>query len=168
MKSQELIFEDNKDESIINNFTSRANFEKALFFESDKEIDFSKKEGLEKIFEKAKFDDFSFINSDFGYYVPTEIEIWDKQIVLDSRVYNLNHDAVYCDCLVDEDELVFEKREFPKFLFDGISDLKIGKIVRIIVRTAKRKMRVDVFDGKGLVNKKHFEDDIDYDSHKAF
>lgn len=129
----------------------------------------SEKINVEFDFKNTPFaDDAKFINPSLDYQIPTGIETWEKQIRLHAKIYQLDKNAVYCDCLMNEEDGVFEKREFPRYLFDGINDLNVGKFAFITIRTAKGKMRVDVKDGKGVVNPKKFELNLDWDKFQSF
>lgn len=87
-------------------------------------------------------------------YISTEK--WTKHINLHARVYKTTRNEVYCDCITDRENQIFEKRVFPIFLFEGIEGLKENALVYIKIRQKQGAMRIDVVDGRGLVSPDEF------------
>lgn len=68
-----------------------------------------------------------------------------------ARVLQITKKQVYCDCLVDENNKIFETKKFPKTLFKNIKN----KSLLIIEQDDL------ILDGSGLINPIIFEvDDI--------
>lgn len=114
------------------------------------------------------FDDDSSRNPQFqpsNVFLP---ERWESNFSLDARVYQLDNASVYCDCLVDPDEQQFEKRVYPRQLFEHLFELKVGSLVVIKIRSKKGAMRIDVTDGRGIVSPEIFEMESRWDSLKGF
>lgn len=82
---------------------------------------------------------------------------WHKEINLQGKIVRLTDDSVLCDCLLDPDNSIFEVRNFPKLLFENITDLYKLPYVYITIRTRPGTTRIDVRDGSKIVNKSFFE-----------
>jgi len=113
------------------------------------------------------FDDDSFRNPQL-YQIPFTSEQWEMSISLDARVFQLDKKNVWCDCLLDPDEVQFEKRILPRQLFEHLYELEVGRLIIIKIRCKKGSMRIDVADGRGIVSPELFILDEMWDSLKGF
>lgn len=95
-------------------------------------------------------------------------EKWESSFSLDAQVYQFDKASVYCDCFVNPDEQQFEKRVFPRQLFEHLFELKVGSLVVIKIRSKQGAMRIDVTDGRGIVSPEIFDMESKWDSLKGF
>ncbi len=95
-------------------------------------------------------------------------EQWESSISLDARVFHMDEKSVSCDCIIDPDENLFEKRIFPRQLFDHLFELSTGRFVVIKIRSKKGAMRIDITDGRGIVAPEKFEMEDMWESLKEF
>lgn len=107
---------------------------------------------------KIKFDSITPLAEQIDQPIYSEnlSEEWDDFTILDAHVYSFDDKTVNCDCLIDRERDLIEKRTFPRYLFDRLSKLEIGYLVWIKIRQKPGSIRIDVVDGKGLVNKEIF------------
>lgn len=95
-------------------------------------------------------------------------EQWDDQIMLHARVYEVSEQTVSCDCVVDEETQLIEKRTFPRLIFDTIPNLQEGSLVIIDIKQKAGSIRIDIKNGKGIVDPRKFELESLIDSLKDF
>ena len=149
---------------------TRASFDKSSFdtssFDTSKEtnnifssasVEKSAENKEKNTFAEASYDTFlpKFSKKDF-----ITNEKWTEDTQLKTRVYKIDRhqNLVFCDCLVLENEQnTYEKRAFPMYLFDNIDKLKEGSFVIVQIRTKTGAMRIDIRDGKGIVDASHFD-----------
>ncbi len=87
-------------------------------------------------------------------------ENWTEDTQLKARVYKVDRkrNLVFCDCLLlENEERKYEKRQFSMYLFDNIDHLKAGSFVIVQIRTKTGAIRIDIRDGKGIVDASHFD-----------
>lgn len=118
-------------------------------------------------YKEVGFDDDSFQNPQL-YQNPFSVEQWEVSTSLDARIFQLDKKSVSCDCLVDPDERLFEKRIFPRQLFEHLFELEVGRLIIIKIRSKKGSMRIDVTDGRGIVAPELFELEELWNSLKGF
>ena len=102
-----------------------------------------------------------FINTEFS-------ETWDDQIMLHARVYAISQQVVSYDCIVDEESQLMERRSFPRTLFDNFANLIEGSLIVVDIKQKAGSMRVDIKNGKGIVDAQKFEIEHLIDSLKDF
>ncbi|MEN0002525.1 MAG: hypothetical protein AAF798_00230 [Bacteroidota bacterium] len=73
-------------------------------------------------------------------------EKFDSTLYFPSRVFGINDTYVECDSLIDRENSIFEKRTFPRMLFEHLPELKEGTIVRVKVQTKPGATRIDVME----------------------
>jgi len=84
-------------------------------------------------------------------------EKWDVSENVQGKVVSVNESDVYVDCLVDIESKTFQHRTFPINLFKHINGLSQDKMVIIKTRMKVGAIRVDVYNGEGIVNDKLFK-----------
>ena len=84
-------------------------------------------------------------------------ENWENVFNIPSRVASITKENIQCECLVDKESQVFETRSFPRVIFDDLIELKKNKTVLISIKSKKGSIRIDIIDGKGLVDESLFE-----------
>jgi hypothetical protein len=115
-----------------------------------------------------------FIGRD-NVFVPKNVKIiyantenWTKHINLHAKVYKVTKTEVYCDCIIDRENQIFEKRIFPLFLFEGIENVRENTLVYLKIRQKQGAMRIDVIDGRGIVSPSEFSLEDKWNSLKGF
>ena len=83
-------------------------------------------------------------------------EPWDNRIFLQGQIVSVEKDYVDCDCLMNKKHLLFERRRFPRFLFEHITILEKEQYIYIKIYSKPGSSRIDVFEGEKLVNKEFF------------
>lgn len=83
-------------------------------------------------------------------------EAWLNEFNIPSRIVAVSKDIVQCECVIDADEKVFETRAFPKVVFEHLPNLEKNRTVMVSIKSKKGSIRIDVVDGKGLVDEKLF------------
>jgi len=91
-------------------------------------------------------------------------EKWDVSENVQGKVVSVNESGVYVDCLVDVELKTFQHRAFPINLFKHINGLSQDKMVIIKTRLKAGAIRVDVYNGEGIVNGKLFKQKDSWDS----
>ena len=84
-------------------------------------------------------------------------ETWDKTLNIQSRVLSSTKESVTCECLIDKENKTFQIRSFPIQLFEHIKPLTSKKTVLIKIKTKIGSSRIDVYEGKHLVDNNLFE-----------
>ena len=96
-------------------------------------------------------------------------EEWDGgQNILHAHVYDVSDQTVGCDCIVDEETQLMEKRTFPRLIFDAVPNLKEGSLVIVDIKQKAGSIRIDIKNGKGIVDPQKFELESLIDSLKDF
>lgn len=95
-------------------------------------------------------------------------ETWDSQIMLHAKVYAIDQQVVSCDCIIDEESRLMERRSFPRTLFDNLANLAEGSLVIVDIKQKAGSMRIDIKNGKGIVDAQKFEIEHLIDSLKDF
>lgn len=113
-------------------------------------------------------DDDQYLNRHFYEGTFLKPEDWGPSISLDARIFHIDKETVGCDCLLDPEEMTFEKRIFPRQLFDHLFEPEIGRLVVIKIRTKNGSMRIDIMDGRGIVAPEKFELEEIWESLKDF
>lgn len=93
-------------------------------------------------------------------------ELWKKTISFHASILQITKKQVYCDCLIDKENGFFETRVFPKELFEHLQNIAEKALVVIRIQTKPGSSRIDVFDGKGIVDPATFEVNDIFDSLK--
>ena len=95
---------------------------------------------------------------------------WKNTANFTGRIYNIIEDMVFVDCLINEQNLIFEKRKFTKNLFSCLPDLKIGVflIVRMYQRPGELRIRITKGEDGIIPNKTPFEVDLFKDLDNIF
>jgi hypothetical protein len=84
-------------------------------------------------------------------------EHWDDpSINIPSRIIEIDQKTVVCECLIDEEKNIFETRKFPRLLFNNLKELKKHSYALISIKSKVGSMRIDVYEGKNLVDKRRF------------
>jgi len=91
-------------------------------------------------------------------------EKWEVSENVQGKVVSVNESDVYVDCLVDVELKIFQHRAFPINLFKNINGLSQDKMVIIKTRLKAGAIRVDVYNGEGIVNGKLFKQKDSWDS----
>ena len=84
-------------------------------------------------------------------------EQWADIIKIPSRVIQVNKSNVICECSIDSDSDIFECKSFPHELFSNISELKENAPVFIKISSKPGSSRIDVLDGRGIVDMSIFQ-----------
>ncbi|MGE0562770.1 MAG: hypothetical protein AB7O47_13205 [Flavobacteriales bacterium] len=84
-------------------------------------------------------------------------EKWDDVQSIQGKIVHYTKDFVYVDCLRNVNERLFEHREFPIHLFQNLHSLTKGTPVIIKSSIKKGSFRIDIYDGKGMVNLELFK-----------
>ena len=94
------------------------------------------------------------------------VERWEVSQNIHGKILKISHESVTCDCLINPETKTFQKRTFKKILFDHLKDIKEGTLVYILIRENKGSARIDVKSGKGIVDPKEFELNLNWDEFK--
>jgi hypothetical protein len=84
-------------------------------------------------------------------------ETWDKTLNIQSRILSSTKDTVTCECLIDKEQKTFQIRSFPIQLFEHLKPIIPKKTVLVKIKTKIGSSRIDVYDGKHLVDNHLFE-----------
>lgn len=84
-------------------------------------------------------------------------EVWNKITNIPSRVVDIKQNFVYCECVTDRQNQVFETRIFDKSHFSHIENLIIGKPILIRTKEKPGAIRIDIIEGENLVDLRLFE-----------
>lgn len=89
------------------------------------------------------------------------IENWTSFINIPARILKAEGDLVSCECLMDQEAMIFEQRVFPQILFGHIN-VSSGQFVLISIKSKVGSSRVDVYNGTTffdveIFDKKAFE-----------
>ncbi len=84
-------------------------------------------------------------------------EQWVDLIKIPSRVIQIENNQVICECSIDLDDDLFETRGFPIELFSNIPKLGINSPIFIKICSKPGSSRIDVLDGRGIVDMDIFE-----------
>lgn len=85
-------------------------------------------------------------------------ESWTTTHNLKAIVIEITESMVTCECLIDDEELIFEKRTFDAEMFGNFKNtLKINHPVWIKLSSKFGSKRIDVMDGEGMFNTSVFE-----------
>lgn len=84
-------------------------------------------------------------------------ETWEKTINVDSKIISKDKNSVVCECLIDRTNNLFEKMIFPSHIFSHIENYKVNPYVILSIKSKTGSTRIDVIKGEGLVDKKAFE-----------
>ncbi len=122
-------------------------------------VDFSLKELSSSIEDSGKL-----FEEIFGKRDVLLNEKWDVSENIQGKVVSVNKSDVYVDCLVDVELKTFQHRAFPINLFKNIRGLSKDRMVVIKTRLKAGAIRVDVYNGEGIVNGKLFEQKDRWDS----
>lgn len=89
-------------------------------------------------------------------------EKWSDVISVQSIIRAVSNTHVTVECLIDPVKTIFEVRAFPRPLFSNLSTVSAGTPVYIKLYNKPGSIRIDVFDGKGLVDTKLFDAELDW------
>jgi hypothetical protein len=84
-------------------------------------------------------------------------EAWVNVEIFNSKVLEVNKEKVTCECLVDQENLLFQTRVFSREMFLHIKKISASMLVQIVVKSKPGSSRIDIIDGKGIVDKRLFE-----------
>ena len=85
-------------------------------------------------------------------------EHWDfPSTNIQSRIVDVTKDTVVCDCLIDQENNIFETRQYPRILFENLKELKKNSYALISIKIKAGSSRIDVYEGNNLVDKKIFK-----------
>lgn len=105
----------------------------------------------------ATFDEDHFIKQLFenrGFYLN---ENWTKTFNVQGRILKATKLKIFVECIIDKQNKKFQVREFPTDLFFKFNSVKQGTLVLLKISSKPGSSRIDVYDGKGLVNKELFK-----------
>lgn len=94
-------------------------------------------------------------------------EQWVDVITIPSKVISIDEHQISCECSIDIDNDKFETRSFPKELFSNIPNLDINSPIFIKINYKPGSSRIDVLDGKGIVDMNIFELNSGWDKLKG-
>ncbi len=94
-------------------------------------------------------------------------ENWQKNETIQAKVINLNENEVFVDCLIDQENKIFQNRTFPISLFHNLTNLRVNKPVLIKTRLKPGAIRMDIYPGEGIVNLQLFTIEENWDSLKG-
>lgn len=84
-------------------------------------------------------------------------ESWDKILFIDGKIDSVKEDYIKVACLMDEQNVKFKEKIFPRNLLNHIYPLNEDKFIRIKISQKQGSVRYDIFDADGLnINKKAF------------
>lgn len=89
-------------------------------------------------------------------------EDWDVRKNIQSRITDFSDEFVVLECLVDEDDRIFERSSFRRNIMEGVVPVEVGKYVLIRYFEKSGKCKYTFFDGDNIVNESLFESDKDY------
>jgi len=139
--------------------TSKVTSDFELYFSEPNLEVTSKKEKQTNLKNTTDFSDSK--NSIIAEYFKTKgfigNECWEKTLNISSRIASFNNDYVLCECLIDKENKIFEKRSFPRYLFNHIEDIKNNPYVILSIQSKIGSTRIDVIKGANLVDKKLFD-----------
>lgn len=84
-------------------------------------------------------------------------EKWTNSHRVQAKVVKWDSYSVSCDCLMDKDSLKFETRVFNRELFGHLKNLSDNTYVLININSKPGAMRIDIYNGDGVVEKKLFD-----------
>jgi hypothetical protein len=84
-------------------------------------------------------------------------EFWSTTINVNSKIIKTDNDFVICECLIDKENKIFEKRSFPRYLFNHIENVKTNPYVILSIKSKIGSTRIDVLNGSNLVDKNAFD-----------
>jgi len=93
-------------------------------------------------------------------------ENWTNRFFFKAKVISNKADTVTCDCLIDEEKSTFQTRIFPAILFKNLRNLKIGALVYIKTFIRPGASKIEIFDGKGIVNDELFNEELEWEKLK--
>lgn len=85
-------------------------------------------------------------------------EKWLPPEDINSRIIKEGDNSIFCECILDRENKIFEIREFNKLLFQHIKNIKFGKPIKIRYLEKAGSARIDIIDGDGFGIEKEFED----------
>lgn len=83
-------------------------------------------------------------------------ESWESIEQIQAKIIQSNKEIVHCECLLDKETLFFQVRKFPISLFSHL-ELYNGKPIIIKIRNKAGASRMDILEGKGIVNTDLFD-----------
>jgi len=108
---------------------------------------------------------------DYNYSIPFRTiiskrfsESWTTSKLIKCQVKSITDQIVYCTCIVDRHNNIFETRGFPKLMFSQFKRLKVGKLVIVEIKVKPGASRIDIKDGVGLIDEKEFQSHADWES----
>lgn len=84
-------------------------------------------------------------------------EDWANVENIPSRIVRVTELAVICECILDSEQRVYEMYSFSLGLFDHLHPLDHHKLIMIKISTKPGSSRIDIFDGKGIVDSRLFD-----------
>lgn len=92
-------------------------------------------------------------------------ERWEKRISLDGIISDLTPDSVTVKCLLDEEQMDFQKRVFPVSLFKNFRNLVIDELVIVKINSKPGKIAITVLEGgNGLVDPRPFTANLELEN----
>lgn len=133
---------DNKSRNEVLNFSSET---KSILTN----INTKKREVEVSDFDKDELDIFTQLFRNKGGYIK---EKWTVEATIQSRIVKITADVIFVDCLINKESKIFELREYPVILFSHIEKLNIGSPVLIRIGMKRGSSKIDVYDGRGVVD----------------
>jgi hypothetical protein len=157
MRNNKLSTFSNQPISVLSEFANSTNqntLASQLYraFQTENESEKSVKEVSKEIIQDKSYD------SILGKKIDALLnENWTDRNFLYVRIYHIDKNNVFCDCLLDKENKIFEKRQFSKILFENLNELKEGIYAVVNIYKKAGAMRIDVKDGRDIVNPQDFD-----------
>jgi hypothetical protein len=84
-------------------------------------------------------------------------ETWQNTSNIQARITKITKERITCECIIDKGNLIFETRSFPTMLFDHMPKKDINYPVVISLKTKPGSSRIDIRDGKNIVDLSVFD-----------
>lgn len=85
------------------------------------------------------------------------IEQWKNTQNLSARIIEVNEQNVLLECLIDKRIRQYQERRFNIDLFDGIAEIKQGKLIMLQVYQKPQHFMIKIVDGEGMIPKSDFQ-----------
>jgi len=90
-------------------------------------------------------------------------EKWKSTKSIEARINRIEKKVVYCDCLIDKEKRIFQQRRFNFDLFSHLPFPLENKFIIIKTRTKPGAVRMDILNGKGIVEEEFFNLNNDWE-----
>jgi len=87
---------------------------------------------------------------------------WERRYDVYAQVLKIIEDEIYCECIIDEENRIYQEMAFDKSLFRHIPNLKSNKLIVIRISEKAGLIQHEFFNGEGFLKAKEFfnTDDI--------